>query len=209
MELLLNPEGTLIDNSPCMAAGIDFACRLLTGREPDRTTKGSFGLAPEAALAAALDAPAASEQVKDATLLCASFYLEHWPRLARPYDGAIDAVNSWRDAGGSVTAIVDRPMIASTLNTLGLEVDRVEVIPTGTCPLEGRLSVISRRIEAIPHQGAMWLTDWLAEWRAGLERRIPTVLTGWGRFGHRHEKFGCISSPRVLTELLQANATMH
>ena len=34
MELLLNPEGTLIDNSPCMAAGIDFACRLLTGRGP-------------------------------------------------------------------------------------------------------------------------------------------------------------------------------
>lgn len=182
-ELVLNPEGTLIDPLPCLADSVRYAVAMVGGRPPGRRdTEDCLGFPPIRTLARLLGCSPDQDRVKEAALFCAEYYLEQVEHTACLYPGALAALERFRERGGRAVAVIDQDWVGRTAARLGLDLDLEIRIEGGGCPLVRQARILELLRNGSLGQDACWMTDWPMELRLASELGVTGLLVGYGRF---------------------------
>lgn len=176
-DIVLNPEGTLLDPRPCMTAAVRFATAVL-GCPYDGAMVAEAS--PVTALATALQRSRDDGLVKEAIMLCADHFLDNIGNDAALYRGAAKAVLEAQGRGQRIVALIDHDWQQQALRRFGIRLD--DVIPIArNCPFVRQATISALLKKELLSLQAAWITDWPLELALARELGLAARLAGYGR----------------------------
>lgn len=178
-DIILNPEGTLLDPQPCLTAAVRFATTVLDCPYRGDVIKGA---SPVATLAQTLGRSREDALVKEAMVLCADYFVDNIGRDAVPYDGAAKAVAEARGRGQRLIALTDQEWQTGVLERYGIELD--DTVPVArNCPFVRQATIMALLRKGALTLGANWVTDWPLELALARELGLSGRFASYGRHG--------------------------